>query len=544
MVSRQARNMAQSGIAVVVPDLYGAGDSACEFGVIDWNAWKTQLTFLLQWVRERSDLKITVWGLRLGCLLAVDVLQDSDCPVCSLLLWQPVQSGKLFMGQFLRLRMAAAMMKGEGESVAAVRERLISGECVEVAGYSLPPALYQQLEFVDLGKLTIPCDTHLQIYEVASGDTQSLMPVTERRIENWRASGIDCVGKAAQGEPFWMTQELGFSSELIAASTAGMEKLVSAVAGSTEVSVGDIASKLNLEEINPDDGARPVLFTCHSETLVGILHEVPQEKTRGVLIVVGGPQYRVGSHRQFVYLAQELARQGIPVFRFDYRGMGDSTGELCGFDVIDADIRSAIDAFFASCSGLAEVTIWGLCDAATAAAFYAPGDPRVTGLVLANPWVFSPQGAAKAYLKHYYIERFFSKAFWHKIFSGRYNPLQSAKSLMGMISQASGETGRSDLSVPADPVSTSGLAESSGNLTERLAKSLGHFDGKVLLILSGDDLTASEFKDAVRSNRRLQCVLSDNNLRRVDLDSADHTFSKISWRQMVDQLSVEWVRSY
>ena len=131
-----------------------------------------------------------------------------------------------------------------------------------------------------------------------------------------------------------------------------------------------LSSKLEITlEMNPDDDTRSVVFTCRSETLVGILHEVPHKKARGVLIVVGGPQYRVGSHRQFVFLAQELARQGIPVFRFDYRGMGDSTGDLQGFEGIEADIRSAIDAFFASCSGLVEVTIWGLCDAATAAAF-------------------------------------------------------------------------------------------------------------------------------------------------------------------------------
>ena len=48
MVSRQARAMAQSGVVVIVPDLYGAGDGACEFDAIDWSAWKTQLVTTVQ----------------------------------------------------------------------------------------------------------------------------------------------------------------------------------------------------------------------------------------------------------------------------------------------------------------------------------------------------------------------------------------------------------------------------------------------------------------------------------------------------------------
>jgi len=52
----------------------------------------------------------------------------------------------------------------------------------------------------------------------------------------------------------------------------------------------------------------------------------------GVLIVVGGPQYRVGSHRQFLLLSRRLAAEGHPVMRFDYRGMGDASGAMRGFE--------------------------------------------------------------------------------------------------------------------------------------------------------------------------------------------------------------------
>src|SRR5262249_52771049 len=106
-------------------------------------------------------------------------------------------------------------------------------------------------------------------------------------------------------------------------------------------------------------------FTCRGDSLVAIYHQATGAPRRGVVIVVGGPQYRVGSHRQFVLLARALAESGIPVLRFDYRGMGDSEGEFTGFEAIDLDIAAAIDAFVARCPSLREIVLWGLCDAAS-----------------------------------------------------------------------------------------------------------------------------------------------------------------------------------
>ena len=58
---------------------------------------------------------------------------------------------------------------------------------------------------------------------------------------------------------------------------------------------------------------RVLLFTCQGLSLPGILHPGAPDASRGVLVVVGGPQYRVGSHRQFVLLARDLAAAGVPV---------------------------------------------------------------------------------------------------------------------------------------------------------------------------------------------------------------------------------------
>ena len=72
----------------------------------------------------------------------------------------------------------------------------------------------------------------------------------------------------------------------------------------------------------------PVCIDSGGRLLIGMLHRPESaDARRAVVVLVGGPQYRVGSHRQFVLLARELCRRGIAVLRFDFSGMGDSDGE-------------------------------------------------------------------------------------------------------------------------------------------------------------------------------------------------------------------------
>jgi alpha-beta hydrolase superfamily lysophospholipase len=66
---------------------------------------------------------------------------------------------------------------------------------------------------------------------------------------------------------------------------------------------------------------------------------------RRVLMVTGGSQTRVGSHRMYERLADALADNGYPCFRFDRRGVGDSSGEDPGFKDSGPDLAAAAAAF-------------------------------------------------------------------------------------------------------------------------------------------------------------------------------------------------------
>ena len=158
----------------------------------------------------------------------------------------------------------------------------------------------------------------------------------------------------------------------------------------------------------------PISIEVDGLPCAGLLHGVASPASTGVVVIVGGPQYRVGSHRQFVLLARALATAGTPVLRFDYRGLGDSPGAACDFTAIDADIRAAIDSLVAH-TGVRRVVLWGLCDAASAALMVAPLDARIGGLVLLNPWVHTTSAEAQVRLKHYYLQRLSSRDLWRKL---------------------------------------------------------------------------------------------------------------------------------
>jgi uncharacterized protein len=270
----------------------------------------------------------------------------------------------------------------------------------------------------------------------------------------------------------------------------------------------------------------PVAFPCGGATLLGILHRPETPLATGILVVVGGPQYRIGSHRQFLLLARAFAEAGIATMRFDYRGMGDSDGAFAGFEYIDADIAAAIDAFQANCPGVRNVVLWGLCDAASAILFYAHRDRRIGGIVILNPWVRTPAGVATAYLRHYYGSRFLQRQFWQRLFTGKLDILASARSLASFLRVASqGSAGE-----PAG-----------SDLPTRMAAGLSRYGGPVLLVVSGQDLTAREFEDAAACSPVWRKLMSAARLTRCDLSDADHTFSRRAWREQVAAWTREWL---
>lgn len=249
----------------------------------------------------------------------------------------------------------------------------------------------------------------------------------------------------------------------------------------------------------------------------------PSQRT-GVVIVVGGAQYRVGSHRQFVQLARFLAAAGFPVLRFDLPGMGDSPGELPSFEDTAPHIAAAVDGFQQQHPGVERVVLWGLCDGASASLLYvdATHDPRIAGLALLNPWVRSEVSLARARLKHYYWRRLRELDFWKKLVRGGVN----LKSFINL--------GNNLLKARSQPTPTQGFQN-------RMARAWTGFANPVLLHLSEFDLTAQEFSELLTSCDQWAGWADKQERSIVRIANADHTCSDQPAARAVESDSLNWL---
>lgn len=279
----------------------------------------------------------------------------------------------------------------------------------------------------------------------------------------------------------------------------------------------------------PANAEQAVLFHSHQQQLSGIF--TPGQQSTALLLVVGGPQYRVGSHRQFVKLCRAVGAAGFASLRFDVAGMGDSTGDACPFYLQQADIQAAIDQLFLLQPGLKSVLLWGLCDGASAILLSQrqQPDPRVSAMVLLNPWVRQQHSYAQTLVKHYYLRRFGQKEFWQKLFSGKFQLTDSVKALWQNLQQARQQT-------KASPALEHSNEQ---NYVAHMQQGWQQFyqrAGQVTVITSGNDLTAQEFLDLTKADSQWQQLLQQANHQH--LPEANHTFSTALWRQQVEQITI------
>jgi alpha-beta hydrolase superfamily lysophospholipase len=177
-----------------------------------------------------------------------------------------------------------------------------------------------------------------------------------------------------------------------------------------------------------------ITLTNQGEKIFAILHR-PLEKTKvpAVLICSGFAGTKSGKFRLFVTLGQELAKRGIAVLRFDYRGAGDSEGEfeqmslegkvsdtLTCLDFLAKDSQidnTRIGLLGRSLGGAIAVLAASQCPSIKSLALWAPvftSDPwkKIWELIQSNPTLYSTHEVLKNLPAHIpnkeFLEQFFS----------------------------------------------------------------------------------------------------------------------------------------
>lgn len=222
MAALQSRQLAAQGYGVLQMDLYGCGDSSGEFSDARWDIWKADLAAGAAWLDDQLGRPLSLWGLRLGALLALDYANDAPQAVDRLVLWQPVQNGATYLKQVLRLLTAKEMMSenpAKASSSAALRTTLLNGQMLEVGGYEIAPELAAAIDRLEAVQLA-PTDCPVEWFETVASLDRPETPAMVRLAHAWTQRGVTLRLHRLASPPFWSTQEIAESTDLLAATSA------------------------------------------------------------------------------------------------------------------------------------------------------------------------------------------------------------------------------------------------------------------------------------------------------------------------------------
>lgn len=207
-VSDLAQALAARGLATLVVDLFGTGDSEGDFRDARWDGWVEDLLAAVRWGEKRGLAVTGLLGIRAGALLAAEMAQRIPGVGRRSVFWQPVADGSRFMTQFLRIRVAASLMDDSHESVGELRARILRGEEVEIGGYVLSVDLFRRIEAARLVQLATESLGQILWIEVTAGGTGELPAGSMSCANELRARLPGFAAAVVAGDPFWISTEI------------------------------------------------------------------------------------------------------------------------------------------------------------------------------------------------------------------------------------------------------------------------------------------------------------------------------------------------
>jgi len=268
-------------------------------------------------------------------------------------------------------------------------------------------------------------------------------------------------------------------------------------------------------------------FEVDGARLMAALH-TPEEgvavRPVGLVLLHGWAGYRIGAHQMFVKLAREAARRGFACLRFDFRGRGDSEGDMLAttLTTMMADAQVAAGELLQR-AGVERVAFVGDCSGSEVAIGASSLVEECCALAL---WSAPIVGASrdesdKAKRRHVlrqYWDKVFRKETWAKLLGGK---LQ-----LGMIRRALSRGGK-------------GKGEE-GHESDKdidwIARFTG-FSGGVLFIYGSKDPTAQ----AALEHYEKLAAGPRGERDAYTVEGANHAFYSVAWEREVIATTLDWL---
>jgi hypothetical protein len=269
----------------------------------------------------------------------------------------------------------------------------------------------------------------------------------------------------------------------------------------------------------------PATFRCGDATLLGILSVPDSAHETGVVVIVGGPQYR--------------GRQPSPIRPARARASRTPDILCCASTIVESAtvaLPSGTSVPSPKTSDVQSTTC-----------------PALPGTATRRPLGAMRRCLGRAYLlagnegstRRSHVPPQSMGALRRKLGGdARETLLQPPPNATPVLGQAG--AGRDSAAGAAEfarslRLAMRGKTPTPQSYQQRMASAWASFDGSMLLILSGADLTAKEFLAQVGRGAMWAGALQRTDLARLDLPEADHTFSDTASRQAVEVSTLDWI---
>jgi exosortase A-associated hydrolase 2 len=219
MVAFQSRELSRLGIGVLRVDLSGCGDSGGDLASARWGAWLEDLETALDWLHDQMCTRVGLWGLRLGCLLATELVNRTSVHAGVMILWQPVLSGEDVMEEFLGRPLGAGPVPPDRARSAALRKAARAAGRVEANGYTIAAHLIGD---IDRARLTPPAPANVGVihwFEMQPVECPAITAAGRGVIDDWGKRGLNVRPCPVAADAFWRLDEATVARRLLRATS-------------------------------------------------------------------------------------------------------------------------------------------------------------------------------------------------------------------------------------------------------------------------------------------------------------------------------------